>query len=55
MILVGLCDSGKTLLYTLLMNGSDSETYTSVKENIGDFITTNVTTKFIVGLSVTYI
>lgn len=37
-LLAGLCDSGKTLLYSLLLNGSEVETFTSLKENFG-FIT----------------
>lgn len=34
-LLAGLCDSGKTLLYSLVLNGSEVETFTSLKENLG--------------------
>lgn len=34
-LLAGLCDSGKTLLYSLLLSGNDVETFTSLKENFG--------------------
>lgn len=34
-LLAGLCDSGKTLLYSLLLSGKEVETYTSLKENSG--------------------
>lgn len=34
-LLVGLCDSGKTLLYSLVINGAEVETFTSLKENFG--------------------
>jgi signal recognition particle receptor subunit beta len=34
-LLAGLCDSGKTLLYSLILNGSEVETFTSLKENVG--------------------
>jgi signal recognition particle receptor subunit beta len=34
-LLAGLCDSGKTLLYSLVLNGSEVETFTSLKENFG--------------------
>ncbi|KAG5672337.1 hypothetical protein PVAND_002471 [Polypedilum vanderplanki] len=36
-LLAGLCDSGKTLLYSLLLNGNEVETFTSLKENCGIF------------------
>lgn len=35
LLLAGLCDSGKTFLYSLLLNGSEVETFTSLKENCG--------------------
>lgn len=35
MLLAGLCDSGKTLIYSMVLNGSDVETFTSLKENFG--------------------
>lgn len=34
-LLAGLCDSGKTLLYSLILNGNEVETFTSLKENLG--------------------
>jgi signal recognition particle receptor subunit beta len=34
-VLAGLCDAGKTLLYSLILNGSEVETFTSLKENFG--------------------
>lgn len=34
-LLAGLCDAGKTLLYSLVLNGSEVETFTSLKENFG--------------------
>jgi signal recognition particle receptor subunit beta len=30
-----LCDSGKTLLFSLIVNGKPVETFTSLKENTG--------------------
>lgn len=35
LLLAGLCDSGKTFLYSLLLNGTEVETFTSLKENCG--------------------
>jgi len=35
LLLAGLCDSGKTLLYSLILNGNEVETFTSLKENCG--------------------
>lgn len=34
-LLAGLCDSGKTLLYSLILNGNEVETFTSLKVNFG--------------------
>lgn len=34
-LLAGLCDSGKTFLYSLILNGNEIETFTSLKENCG--------------------
>lgn len=34
-VLAGLCDAGKTLLFSLVLNGSEVETFTSLKENFG--------------------
>jgi signal recognition particle receptor subunit beta len=33
-LIAGLCDSGKTLLYSLVVNGKQTETFTSLKENV---------------------
>lgn len=41
-LLLGLCESGKTKLYTLLMGTADKETFTSIKENVGDYSAKNV-------------
>jgi signal recognition particle receptor subunit beta len=40
-LLAGICDSGKTLLYSLILNGSEVETFTSLKENFGFLTLTN--------------
>lgn len=37
--MLGLCDSGKTLLYSLLIQGEETETFTSIVENVGQFRT----------------
>lgn len=34
-LLAGLCDSGKTLLYSLILNGKEVETFTSLNANFG--------------------
>lgn len=34
-VLAGLCDSGKTLLFSLIVNGKPVETFASLKENTG--------------------
>lgn len=34
-LLTGLCDSGKTLLFSQLILGEEKETFTSIKENLG--------------------
>jgi len=39
--LVGLCESGKTLIFNQLVFGKAVETYTSIKENIGSIEMTN--------------
>lgn len=41
-LLVGLCESGKTKLYTMLMGVGDKETFTSIKENVGSYSAKNV-------------
>ncbi|XP_053663066.1 signal recognition particle receptor subunit beta [Anopheles marshallii] len=38
-LFTGLCDSGKTFLFTHLCLGGGRETYTSIKENVGSFQT----------------
>lgn len=48
-ILAGVCDSGKTLLYSLILNGSEVETFTSLKENFG-FLTLQTGTVRLVDL-----
>lgn len=35
MLLAGLCDSGKTLLYSLVLSGEEVESFTSLKANFG--------------------
>ncbi|KAL0268720.1 UNVERIFIED_CONTAM: hypothetical protein PYX00_010547 [Menopon gallinae] len=40
-LLLGLSDSGKTLIFAQLLHGKFVHTHTSVKENIGDYITKN--------------
>lgn len=46
-LLTGLCDAGKTLIYARLMHTKYVRTHTSVKENIGDAPEYNVKFKFI--------
>lgn len=41
-LLLGLCESGKTKLYTLLMGIGEKETFTSIKENVGSYSAKNV-------------
>ncbi|XP_050075440.1 signal recognition particle receptor subunit beta [Anopheles maculipalpis] len=38
-LFTGLCDSGKTFLFTHLCLGGGRETFTSIKENVGSFKT----------------
>nr|CAD7266081.1 unnamed protein product [Timema shepardi] len=40
-LLVGLCDSGKTLLFTRLLHEKFVLTHTSIKENVGDYVVNN--------------
>lgn len=42
-MLAGLCDSGKTCLFSLILNGKEVETFTSLKENKGILSLTNGT------------
>lgn len=42
MLLLGLSDSGKTLIFAQLLHRKFVQTHTSVKENIGDFVSKNV-------------
>ncbi|XP_018331015.1 signal recognition particle receptor subunit beta [Agrilus planipennis] len=46
-LLVGLRESGKTLTFTQLIHGQYVETFTSIKENIGDYETNNGTVRII--------
>lgn len=41
-LLTGLSDTGKTLIYARLICSKFVRTYTSVKENIGDIVVNNV-------------
>lgn len=41
MLLTGLCDSGKTLLFSQLVLGEEKESFTSIKENLGVLQTTS--------------
>lgn len=38
-LLTGLCDSGKTLIFTQLIYKKQVLTHTSIKENVGNFVT----------------
>lgn len=40
-LLTGLCDSGKTLLFSQLVLGEEKESFTSIKENLGVLQTTS--------------
>lgn len=40
--MLGLCESGKTKLYTQLMKIGEKETFTSIKENVGEYSAKNV-------------
>ncbi|KAJ8920053.1 hypothetical protein NQ315_011706 [Exocentrus adspersus] len=40
-LLTGLCDSGKTLIYSQLLHNKNVQTHTSIKENIGTYIVNN--------------
>lgn len=44
-LLTGLSDSGKTLIYARLLCSKFVKTYTSVKENIGNIAINNVNFK----------
>lgn len=41
-LLTGLCNSGKTVLYAKLVHGQSIKTFTSVKENSGDYAVNGV-------------
>lgn len=41
-LLTGLCDSGKTLIFSQLVHKRFVQTHTSIKENIGSYILNNV-------------
>ena len=38
LLLTGLCESGKTLLFSQLLHNVASETFTSISENIGEYV-----------------
>lgn len=40
-LLTGLCDSGKTLLFSQLVLGEEKESFTSIKENLGHLQTSS--------------
>ncbi|RZF44663.1 hypothetical protein LSTR_LSTR000615 [Laodelphax striatellus] len=40
-LLTGLCDSGKTLIYSHLLHNKFVATHTSIKENVGDYFIKN--------------
>ncbi|KAJ8964853.1 hypothetical protein NQ314_004571 [Rhamnusium bicolor] len=46
-LLTGLCDSGKTLIYSQLIYNKNVQTHTSIKENIGSYLNTNDTLKIV--------
>ncbi|OXU27447.1 hypothetical protein TSAR_002486, partial [Trichomalopsis sarcophagae] len=46
-LLTGLCDAGKTLIYARLMHTKYVQTHTSVKENIGDALEYNSSVKIV--------
>ncbi|KAG8234058.1 hypothetical protein J437_LFUL013554 [Ladona fulva] len=46
-LVMGLCDSGKTLLFTRLLQNKFVLTYTSMKENTGDFISNKRSLKIV--------
>lgn len=37
LLLTGLCDSGKTALFSQLLYSKESETFTSITENVGEY------------------
>ncbi|CAH0555451.1 unnamed protein product [Brassicogethes aeneus] len=46
-LLTGLCDSGKTVLFSQLVHNKYVNTHTSIKENIGNFIINNDVLKIV--------
>ncbi|KAF5306996.1 hypothetical protein FQR65_LT07219 [Abscondita terminalis] len=46
-LLTGLCDSGKTLIFAQLVHGKYVNTQTSMKENLGDYLIKNGTLRLI--------
>lgn len=38
LLLCGLCESGKTLLFSQLLHNESRETFTSIAENVGDYV-----------------
>lgn len=45
-LLTGLCDSGKTLIFSQLIHNKYVQTHTSIKENIANYIIQNVSELF---------
>lgn len=43
---MGLCDAGKTLVFSRLLYNRHIHTHTSVKENIGELVVNNVSKVF---------
>ncbi|KRT78147.1 ADP ribosylation factor [Oryctes borbonicus] len=46
-LLTGLCNSGKTVLYARLVHGRSIETFTSMKENAGEYVINGSSLKII--------
>ncbi|XP_019870565.1 signal recognition particle receptor subunit beta [Aethina tumida] len=46
-LITGLCDSGKTVIFSQLVHNKYVETHTSIKENIGNYTVNNQTLKII--------
>lgn len=41
-LITGLCDSGKTLIFSQLLHNKFVSTFTSIKENVGEYSVKNV-------------
>ncbi|KAL3268424.1 hypothetical protein HHI36_007537 [Cryptolaemus montrouzieri] len=46
-LLTGICDSGKTLIFSQLVHKKYVQTYTSIKDNVGGFLIDNVFLKVV--------